>query len=126
MPSTSVSSTIEIHGKPLSLELARTPSEQAQGLSGRTSFDSDQGMLFVFAATGTYPFWMKDMYIPLDLIWIQDRKIIGIERNLPPPAPGQMPVTVYPPFSVNAVLELAAGGTDRYQLKIGDVLTSLP
>lgn len=117
---------IEIHQRPLYLEFARTPIEQERGLSGRTAFRSDQGMLFVFAATGTYAFWMKDMKIPLDLIWIQDRKIVGIERNLPPPTPGQEPVTVSPPIPINAVLELATGGADRYQLKVGDLLRDLP
>ena len=115
-----------LHDRPLQLELARTPEEQARGLSGRTELASDRGMLFIFATTSTPSFWMHEMKIPIDLVWIQGKRVVGIERNLPAPMAGQTPVTVSPPLLINRVLELSSGGAERYDLKIGDELPALP
>lgn len=120
------SSVISLHGHPLSLELALTSQQQQLGLGGRTSLAMDQGMLFPFATTGTYPFWMEGMKIPIDLIWIQDQKIVGIETNLPAPRTGERPVTVIPPVPINRVLELPAGGAKAYGLEKGMLLSELP
>lgn len=115
-----------IHGRPLILEFAQTPREQEKGLSGRAFLPVDHGMLFVFAATGTYAFWMQEMKIPIDLLWIQDRTVVGIEPHLPPPQAGEEPRTVRPPVPVNRVLELSAGAASAYHLQVGDSLSDLP
>lgn len=119
-------SVISLHGHPLHLEIARTAEEQRLGLGGRTALSPDHGMLFPFSTTGTYPFWMQGMKIPIDLVWIQDQRIVGIEKQLPPPRAGEEPVTVSPPVPVNRVLELASGEADIYGLAVGMRLTEIP
>lgn len=119
-------SQIFIDGRPLRLEVVRTPEEQRKGLGGRTELAPDRGMLFVFSATGTPAFWMEGMRIPIDLLWIQDRHIVGIERDLPPPQDEEEPVTVHPPVPVDRVLELSAGGVARYGLEVGEALPEIP
>ena len=65
------------------IEIADTPSEQAQGLMYRNSLDG--GMLFKFDKSSTNLFWMKNTLIPLDMIWLNEKMdIIHIEKNVPP------------------------------------------
>lgn len=66
-------------------EVASTPALQQQGLSERTSFSVRQAMLFTYSQPQQLCFWMKDMYIPLDMIWLDDdHRIVHIEHNVQP------------------------------------------
>ncbi|MBN1870125.1 MAG: DUF192 domain-containing protein [Candidatus Omnitrophica bacterium] len=62
------------NGRCIKAEVARTPEARAQGLQGRDSMPYDEGMLFVFPSSNRQSFWMKDTYIPLDIIWMDSRK----------------------------------------------------
>ena len=103
----------------ISAELASSPTEQAQGLSGRISLNPNAGMLFVFPDDRQPLFWMKDMNFPLDIVWIKDNKIIKIDKNLPPE--GKRPAKTYTSGTpVNYVLEFNAGFCDQNNIKVGD------
>jgi len=93
----------------LRLEIADTDATRVQGLSGRDSLDSDAGMLFVFDAPSIYPFWMKEMKFPLDMIWIDGGKVVDV-ATLRPPVPGELiPPSHIPVASADLVLEINAG-----------------
>ena len=93
-----------IAGKELKLNIASTPQARAKGLSGRATLERNQGMLFLFTAPGVYGFWMKDMKFPIDIIWLNDRKVVDLTPNVPVPVKGQ-PLESYVPLKpVNAVL----------------------
>ncbi len=110
-----------INQQKIYLEIASEPAKQIQGLSNRKILKSDHGMLFVYADKKIRTFWMKDMNFPLDIIWINDNKIVGIEKNLPPE--GNQPIKTYrSPAAVNYVLEVNAGLTDRYQIRNGNLV----
>ena len=67
------------------LEIANTPILRTQGLSNRKSLGDYQGMLFIFDSTDRYSFWMKNMYIPLDIIYISESfYIVDILKNVQP------------------------------------------
>jgi uncharacterized membrane protein (UPF0127 family) len=67
------------------VELARTEAEREQGLMYRERMDSDAGMLFIFERAAPLTFWMKNTFIPLDMIFIgTDRHIVGIVENAEP------------------------------------------
>ena len=114
--------SIKISINELSVETVSTPEEIQLGLSGRSEIGSD-GMLFVINPPRQISFWMKDMLIPLDIIWISNGKITGIEKNVPPPLTGtpENKLINYPSSNpVDYVLELKAGDADFWGIKVLD------
>ncbi len=102
------------------VDVARTAEEQEKGLSGREELDYEHGLLFVYNRYAEPNFWMKDMLFPIDIIWIQDERIVGFEENIQPEYP---PTTIYSPdFPVDAVLEVKTGFIKYYNLEINDQL----
>ena len=108
----------------LKLEVVNTPQSTAQGLSGRDELGAD-GMLFVFEQSRTPQFWMKEMKFDLDIIWIDQQRIIEITQGVPAPALGT-PLSELPTYSpkqpVTMVLEVEAGKATEWQLAIGDLV----
>jgi uncharacterized membrane protein (UPF0127 family) len=108
------------------LEVAKTPAEQAQGLMFRTELSGDRGMLFQFPEPKIARFWMKNTFIPLDMIFLQDGKIKLIITNVPPcktsPCPNYGPLSQ----EVNQVLELGAGRAKELGLEVNQVLEFVP
>lgn len=101
------------------LKAARTPVEQAQGLSDTKSLASNQGMLFINDTVDQRCFWMKDMLYPLDIIWLDSKKtVVHIEKNLSPDSYPQA-------FCIDAqyVIELNAGEADKSGITDGQVLS---
>ena len=64
-------------------EVADTQEKRERGLQFRKHLDENSGMFFVFGADADYSFWMKNTLIPLDIIWIDEDKVIHIEHALP-------------------------------------------
>ena len=68
-----------------SVEVARSPQEQAQGLMFRTAMGPDEGMLFPYDQAQVLSFWMKNTVLKLDLVFIDEqRRIINIVENAVP------------------------------------------
>jgi uncharacterized membrane protein (UPF0127 family) len=116
--------TLVVGEKALSVEIVNTETLREKGLGGRTSLPTESGMLFVFETKKVNPiFWMKDMLIPLDIIWIADSKIVKIDKNVPAPSAGT-PDDKLKKFSANQpvdyVLEVNAGFADSNNVKVGD------
>jgi uncharacterized protein len=103
----------------INVELADTPRAQIQGLSDRKKLEDGYGMLFVFADKQNRNFWMKNMHFPLDIIWLEDQKIVKISDNLPPE--GESPQKHYlVETPVNYVLEVPAGFCKKHKIEIGN------
>lgn len=109
-------------GHAVSVEIAADDATREQGLMYRDSLPPDTGMIFLFPASGDYPFWMKNTLIPLDMIWLDDqKKIVHIAREVPPCKADPCPN--YPPNAIaRAVLEVAGGVASRHGLQNGQVL----
>lgn len=122
--------TVFVNDRRMVVELALTPAQQERGLSGRPRLAKDHGLLFPFSEEGMYPFWMKRMRFPIDIIWIRDGVIVEIAEHLPPPKrETDEAVTHVPSVAADRVLELSDGGAERYGLRVGDTvgaLTALP
>lgn len=104
-------------------EVASQPEEQHRGLGGRDSLVKDEGMIFLFATPRRPIFWMKGMRFPLDFIWLNNGRIVDLQRSVPPPNPGtpedQLP-SIIPQSLVDAVLEVNAGFIAENKLAVGD------
>lgn len=117
------SGSVVINNHKFKVEIADTPQKLAKGLSDRASLGEDWGMLFVIEPPSIRTFWMKDMLIPLDLIWIKDLKIIYISKNAPIPLKNtpDYNLTLYTPGApVDFVLEINAGLSDKYSFIPGN------
>lgn len=109
-------------GRSVRAELAITPEERAQGLMFRQKLAFDQGMLFVFEREGIHSFWMKNMLIPLDLIWLdKEKRVVHVEHKVPPCAKEPCP-TYASKVPALYVLELKAGSFKERGLKLFDRL----
>lgn len=103
----------------LKVEIARTPDQQALGLMFRTSLADDQGMLFPHDAPRVSTMWMRNTYIPLDMVFIlEDGTIHRIEERTEPFSERIISSGV----PVSAVLEIAGGAARRLGLKAGDTV----
>jgi hypothetical protein len=91
------------------LEVADTDASRMHGLSGRESLEPNAGMLFVFGHRGIYPFWMKGMKFPLDIVWIDDGKVVDVETLEPPSPYLNIPPNHIPRGMADLVLEVNAG-----------------
>lgn len=64
------------------VEIADTPAERRQGLMYRRSLAPDHGMLFLFPRADRNGFWMRNTYVPLDIIFVgPDSQVVSIARN---------------------------------------------
>jgi uncharacterized membrane protein (UPF0127 family) len=103
----------------LEVEIADKPMDIKIGLMFRKSMPEGHGMFFQLGREnpGTANFWMKETYIPLDIIFVaKDGRIVNIHRNAKPldltPIPSLEPVT--------AVIEVNAGIADALGIAVGD------
>ncbi len=67
----------------LTIEIADTPTTLAQGLMHRQTLDADAGMLFKFQNPIEAQFWGKNTYIPLDIAFVNNDRIIDIRHIAP-------------------------------------------
>jgi uncharacterized protein len=66
-------------------EAADTFAEREMGLMNRTYLNEDAGMLFIFPTPQQQSFWMKNMRIPLDIVFITaDNHVLEIYASVPP------------------------------------------
>jgi len=115
---------VKIAGQIIKVDLAFTSFDQKNGLSGRNNLKDDEGMLFIFDNLDKYPFWMKDMSFPIDIIWIdEDFCIVYIKKNA---FPESYPEIFYPQKDSKYVLEVNAQFSEKKNLKEGDKVEFLP
>lgn len=99
------------------VEIADTPDSRARGLMFRRSMPADQGMLFDFERVQPVSMWMRNTYIPLDMLFIDaDGTIVRIARDTEPLSERTIPSGE----PVLAVLELNASTTRRLGIEAGD------
>ena len=106
-------------GEKIPVEVADTPKKRSLGLGKRTYLKKGWGMLFVFEKRKPHRFWMKDMQFPLDIIWLDNHRIVHIIHNAKPVNSRDEPEIMTSPVPVNFVLEIAAGLAAKLRLKTG-------
>ena len=112
---------LEIAGKNgvhvFSVEIAANDEQRARGLMFRKELPEGHGMLFDFQREQEVAFWMKDTYIPLDMIFIRGNgRILRIVENTVPLSIQQVPSG----GPVRAVLEVIGGTARKLGIAPGD------
>ena len=111
---TSASGTIAFE-----IEIAATAEQRRRGLMHRTRLPQQSGMLLDYKTPREVSIWMKNTYIPLDIIFINKQgEIIKIHRNAEPESLD----TIHSVKKVLAVFEVNAGVVDQYSIRTGDIL----
>ena len=112
-------------GQKVKVEVLVKPEDTMRGMMFRDSLAPDRGMLFINLTPGNYKFWMYQVRIPLDIIWMNmQHKVVEISANTPPcpsksaklcPGYGGTEKSIF-------VLELAGGSVARYHIRVGDIV----
>lgn len=113
--------TVTIKNQTFNVLIAKTEEEKQKGLSGREALPQDQGMVFLFEEPSIHSFWMKDMKFPIDIIFINENKIVSIIENAKPDNSENRPL-YQPTAPSNTVFEINAGLAKKYNFKPGDTV----
>jgi uncharacterized membrane protein (UPF0127 family) len=106
----------------LDVEVADTEPQREHGLMFRRQLREDHGMIFLFGGEHEITMWMKNTYIPLDMVFIgNDWHIVHIARDAEPLSTDIIS-SVQP---ASRVLEIMAGQADKLGLKPGDTVSLL-
>lgn len=100
----------------LTVELAKTEEQRAQGLMGRQTLAENVGMLFVFDGESAGCFWMKNTPLSLDIVWLDvDKKVVHVHKNATPNSEDRL----CPKQAGAYVLEVKSGRADVLGLQVG-------
>lgn len=116
-----ITAQVELAGELIKLEVARTPQEQAMGLMYREELAPNRGMLFPLDPPRMPSFWMKNVEIPLDMIFVRDGKVSAIARDVLPCEKTPCP-TYGPDIVIDQVIELQGGRAKELGLEVGDTV----
>lgn len=102
--------------------LADNEAERIQGLSGVNELAINGGMLFNYETDETCGIWMKDMLIPLDIVWLdEDKKVIHIKENASETL--STSTVMRPKTLCRYVVELPAGSVKNSGIRVGQQAT---
>ena len=111
-------------GQEIRAQVMMKPEDMMRGMMFQDSLAPDRGMLFIHGAAGKYPYYMYQVKIPLDIIWLDAGKnIVEISANTPP---CQTKASQCPTYGGTKtalfVLELAGGMASKYGLREGQIV----
>lgn len=106
----------------IDLESPKTFDQKKIGLMGRTQMGENHGMIFIYPEATLRSFWMKNTLIPLDMIFLNNNKIIKIIPNVPP-CHNFPDCPSYGPEKISGqVIELNAGRSKALHLQEGQTI----
>jgi uncharacterized membrane protein (UPF0127 family) len=88
------------------------------GLGGRKDLPEGRGMLFLMPKADYLRFWMKGMQFSIDIIWIEQGRVVGCEKNISP----KDERIFTSPTMAGLVLETPAGFCDKYNISVNDAI----
>lgn len=104
------------------VDWAISPQDRATGLMYRRSLPENEGMIFDFGRSDTVSMWMRNTYIPLDMIFIDESHTIRTIRRRATPLSER---TIMSDAPVRYVLEINGGLADRFDIRVGDAVSGL-
>ena len=115
-----ITAEVQLGGQKIGLEVAQTRQQQAIGLMYRDNLADDRGMLFPFSPPRPARFWMKNVSIPLDMVFVYQGEVIAIASDVPPCVVDPCPTYGPDQQLVEYVIELRGGLAETLGLQIGD------
>jgi len=101
-------------------EVADSSSEKVRGLMYRSHLNETEGMLFIYDSERNISFWMKNMEIPINMIWLDSNlSVVHIEESVPPCEDDDCP-SYAAPSKAMYILEVSANFTSRNDVQVGD------
>jgi uncharacterized membrane protein (UPF0127 family) len=98
--------------------VAKNEADRAQGLSGVTKLGPKEALIMAFPGDDTWKIWMKDMKIPIDIVWLdKDKKVVYSVKNASPD--GSTDVIFTPTSPARYVVELPMGTVDQQNIRTG-------
>jgi uncharacterized membrane protein (UPF0127 family) len=99
------------------LWVANTPARGEQGLMFVRELPADRGMVFTGDEPKVWSMWMRNTYIPLDMLFVAvDGHVVKIAHAIP-----HDETTISSDVAVNGVIELQGGISEKLHLKVGDI-----
>jgi len=100
-------------------EVAETAAQKQKGLMGRESLAKNEGMLFVYDKNVRPAFWMKNVRMALDFVWLDDQGVVvDLHQDIPPC--GETCPSIVSRHPLKYVLEVTAGTAQKSGIEIGD------
>ena len=104
------------------VRVAESGAERARGLMYEDFLPEKYGMLFVFEDVGNHSFWMKNTYITLDMIWIdEDFRVVDIKTV--EPCVSYRCESFFASSDSKFVLEIGGGLSSVYGISVGDIVS---
>ncbi len=101
----------------IDIEISDTPVKQSRGLMLRSFLPQNAGMLFIFDTSQPLAFWMKNTFISLDIVFVDEhRRIVTIQKNTTPLSEA----LIFSKKNAKYVVEVNAGLCEKYGIKEGD------
>jgi len=107
-----------VNGKEIDLDVADTEFLKQKGMMYKTSYPRNRGMLFIWDDIVPISMWMKNTYLPLDIVYMVDGEVVDYDKDVQPCDKQQC--ETYGDVNANQVIELLSGGVDNYNISIGD------
>ena len=117
-----ITAEVKINGEIIKLEVANTREQQSLGLMYREELPPNRGMLFPLKPPRQPRFWMKNVEISLDMIFLSQGKVRAIAQEVPPCTETPCP-TYGTEAIIDQVIELQGGRAEELELEVGDSLT---
>ncbi len=119
-PQNSTTPSVAVGNTLIPVEVTRDYASIQKGLSGRPYLDQNSGMLFIFPKASIYSFWMPDMNFPIDILWINNGRVVDTDENMSNVFDPANPRYYRPSSPAQFVLEINAGFIRRNNIRIGD------
>jgi uncharacterized membrane protein (UPF0127 family) len=113
-------------GQKIHAEVLTHAKDMLRGMMFRDSLPEDRGLLFIHGSPGRYPYWMFQVRVPLDILWIDaNRTVVEMSLDTPPcTSKSSQECRNYGGTAVAAyVLELAAGTARKHNVSVGTRLS---
>ena len=103
----------------IDIEIADNSRDRAQGLMHRSAMPDNRGMLFIFDQEGEQSFWMKNMVMSIDIMYVnKNKEIVTIYKHAQPYSENPIPSFKKAMY----VVETTAGFCDKYNIEEGDFI----